>query len=125
MIIIMELINGLTLKDCLLDNNIVASSKIENIMKALGKEIARLHDSGVVHGDLTTCNLIIRNNNHSSSSSSAVETPEIVFIDFGLGLMNPNAEDKAVDLYVLERALFSSYPGAAELVGYISSSSDV
>jgi TP53 regulating kinase-like protein len=117
--IIMELIAGITLKDCLLDSNVVTSSRIESIMKALGKEIARLHDSGVVHGDLTTCNIIIRNNNHSNCPSSSTETQEIVFIDFGLGLMSPNAEDKAVDLYVLERALLSSFPGAAELVSFV------
>jgi TP53 regulating kinase-like protein len=117
--IIMELIAGITLKDCLLDSNVVTSSRIESIMKALGKEIARLHDSGVVHGDLTTCNIIIRNNNHNNCPSSSTETQEIVFIDFGLGLMSPNAEDKAVDLYVLERALLSSFPDAAELVSHV------
>lgn len=36
---------------------------------------------------------------------------EIVLIDFGLGALNSSAEDKAVDLYVLERAFASTHPG--------------
>ena len=38
-------------------------------------------------------------------------------IDFGLGFLQPLAEDKAVDLYVLERAFLSTHPNSQPLVG--------
>jgi TP53 regulating kinase-like protein len=37
-------------------------------------------------------------------------------IDFGLSFMSNSVEDKAVDLYVLERALLATHPGATEFV---------
>lgn len=37
-------------------------------------------------------------------------------IDFGLGFQQPLAEDKAVDLYVLERAFLSTHPHSQALV---------
>lgn len=40
-----------------------------------------------------------------------------VAIDFGLGYTKPLAEDKAVDLYVLERAFVSTHPNSQPLVG--------
>ena len=40
-------------------------------------------------------------------------------IDFGLSYMSKLAEDRAVDIYVLKRALTSTHPGSEALV-YIS-----
>jgi TP53 regulating kinase-like protein len=40
-------------------------------------------------------------------------------IDFGLGQMQATIEDKAVDLYVLERAFISTHPGSEHLVPVI------
>lgn len=40
----------------------------------------------------------------------AVENLEIALIDFGLSYVKSSAEDKAVDLYVLERAFISTHP---------------
>jgi TP53 regulating kinase-like protein len=54
-----------------------------------------------VHGDLTTSNLL-------RSAAGGV-----VLIDFGLSAPTASAEDKAVDLYVLERAFESTHPAAA------------
>lgn len=67
--------------------------------------MAALHDGGVVHGDLTTSNLILR------SPDSA-----LVLIDFGLAYTTTLAEDKAVDLYVLERAITSAHSHYSTLV---------
>jgi len=69
-----------------------------------------MHDAEIVHGDLTTSNLMVKD---SADSGAA---PEVVVIDFGLGMMKPNQEDKAVDLYVLERAFISTHPGSEYLV---------
>ena len=44
------------------------------------------------------------------------DTNDVVVIDFGLGMMKPTQEDKAVDLYVLERAFISTHPGSEYLV---------
>ena len=64
----------------------------------MGKTINKVHDLGIIHGDLTTSNMIIRNDK------------QIVLIDFGLSYYKDSAEDKAVDLYVLERAFKSTHP---------------
>lgn len=75
------------------------------LARLIGESIARMHEADVVHGDLTTSNMLIR-----------CTDGRIVLIDFGLGSMKPTAEDKAVDLYVLERAFASTHAGSAHLV---------
>ncbi|MBI2530321.1 MAG: Kae1-associated serine/threonine protein kinase [Candidatus Diapherotrites archaeon] len=76
--IIMEFIEGKRMKDALNGKNL-------NLCKLLGNKIGILHSNGIVHGDLTTSNIIIHNN-----------AP--VFIDFGLGFHSRKTEDFAVDL---------------------------
>ena len=66
--------------------------KQKKICKKIGENIANLHDSQIIHGDLTTSNMILKNN-------------ELYFIDFGLGYISYKIEDKAVDLYLLKEAL--------------------
>ncbi|KAI8992251.1 hypothetical protein BDB01DRAFT_841611 [Pilobolus umbonatus] len=63
-----------------------------------------MHQLNIIHGDLTTSNLMIRDSNQS-----------IVLIDFGLSFISSLAEDKAVDLYVLERAFLSTHPNTETL----------
>lgn len=61
---------------------------------AIGENIAKLHDEGIIHGDLTTSNMIW------------VEAEKkLYFIDFGLGFSNGRVEDKAVDLHLIKQAL--------------------
>lgn len=69
-------------------------------MASIGRSIGQIHAIDVIHGDLTTSNMLLR-------SSSP---PSIVLIDFGLSYVSTLIEDKAVDLYVLERALASTHP---------------
>ena len=85
--IFMEKITGISLKNCLNDSN---QSKY---MEEVGKIIARMHNLDVVHGDLTTLNFILDNED------------KIFVIDFGLSFYSSKDEDKAVDLYVFERAI--------------------
>lgn len=68
-----------------------------------------MHDIDVVHGDLTTSNIMVRGDEINGYS-------EVILIDFGLGQMQSVIEDKAVDLYVLERAFISTHPGSEYLV---------
>ena len=58
-----------------------------------GKAIAKLHDNNIIHGDLTTSNIILDKNNN------------IWLIDFGLGFHSQRIEDKAVDLHLIAQAL--------------------
>jgi TP53 regulating kinase-like protein len=64
----------------------------QEICKTIGQQIALLHDNGIIHGDLTTSNMIYFNK-------------KVYFIDFGLGYESTNAEDKAVDLHLIKQAL--------------------
>ncbi|KAJ3830508.1 kinase-like domain-containing protein [Lentinula raphanica] len=84
---------------------------VDELMKLIGVEIAKMHQVDVIHGDLTTSNMILR------------QPGSFVLIDFGLSYQSTLAEDKAVDLYVLERAFSSTHPDsepmfAKVLAGY-------
>jgi len=85
----MEHIKGGKLSEELekLDYNLVSLS--------IGKLIARLHDSDIIHGDLTTSNFIFND--------------RVNLIDFGLSNVSPKIEDKAVDLHLLRQALESKH----------------
>lgn len=63
---------------------------------SIGKHIRQMHDSGIIHGDLTTSNMIIKNK-------------KVYFIDFGLSFFSEKVEDKAVDLHLLKQALESKH----------------
>lgn len=65
----------------------------EKICKKIGECIAILHDHNIIHGDLTTSNMILSENN------------KLYFIDFGLGFSSHKVEDKAVDLHLIKQAL--------------------
>ncbi|KAH9934870.1 uncharacterized protein B0H18DRAFT_902524 [Fomitopsis serialis] len=80
----------------------------DDVMRMIGAQIAKMHRADIVHGDLTTSNMILR---HPSSTKGL----QLVLIDFGLAFTSTLAEDKAVDLYVLERAFSSTHP-ASELL---------
>ncbi len=70
-----------------------------------------MHDADVVHGDLTTSNIMIKTTNGQFDDDS-----KIVIIDFGLAMTQPSVEDKAVDLYVLERAFLSTHPNSESFI---------
>jgi N6-L-threonylcarbamoyladenine synthase/protein kinase Bud32 len=87
--ITMEKVNGNLIKDVFNDKGL---DQIISICQGIGKSVARLHQCGIIHGDLTTSNLLLKSNN-------------IVFIDFGLGKISNLIEDKGVDLLVFKKAL--------------------
>ncbi|KAJ0802211.1 putative protein kinase TKL-Pl-4 family [Helianthus annuus] len=72
----------------------VVDEKMDDIAFQIGDTIGKLHVGGVIHGDLTTSNMLWRSGCN-----------QLVLIDFGLSFVSTLPEDKAVDLYVLERAL--------------------
>jgi len=83
----MEFIEGKKLSDHL-DN----LKNAEEICVQVGQNIAKLHDKEIIHGDLTTSNMILKDN-------------KVYFIDFGLGFESNKIEDKAVDLHLIKQAL--------------------
>lgn len=66
--------------------------EIKDISIKIGLDIAKLHNCGIIHGDLTTSNLILKDDN-------------VLFIDFGLGKNSDLVEDKGVDLLVFKKAI--------------------
>jgi Kae1-associated kinase Bud32 len=91
--IVMEWIEGKKLKDSL---NGMARSQRGGIYRLMGESIGRLHSAGIIHGDLTTSNMIFKDN-------------RLYIIDFGLGRISGKIEDQAVDLYLLYEALKSTH----------------
>ena len=72
---------------------------LDKLAKKMGSMLGKMHSIDVIHGDLTTSNMLLRG-----------EGEDIVLIDFGLSFISSLVEDKGVDLYVLERALLSTHP---------------
>jgi Kae1-associated kinase Bud32 len=103
--IVMEEIKGETLK--ILFTNPKENKRKSEIAYNIGQLIARLHKAGIVHGDLTSSNIILRAENNNSSQEQAINN--IIFIDFGLGFFSSRTEDYAQDLAVLKEALQSTH----------------
>ncbi|MEK6848194.1 MAG: KEOPS complex kinase/ATPase Bud32 [Nanoarchaeota archaeon] len=86
----------------------------EDICHIIGEEVGKLHSNNLIHGDLTTSNLIL-------------SEEKVFFIDFGLGFHSTKVEDKAVDIHVFKEALEAKHYKYAEslwssfLQGYESS----
>ena len=87
--IIIPFIEGDKLSESL---NSYPEKKQCEVMELLGKEVGKLHEKGIIHGDLTTSNMILKD-----------ET--LYIIDFGLGSFNGKYEQKGVDVHLLKQAL--------------------
>jgi TP53 regulating kinase and related kinases len=101
--ITMEYLAGRRVKDIL---NSLEESERRSICLKIGESIARLHNHDIIHGDITTSNMILFYD-------------RIYFIDFGLGCKNNELEAKGVDLHVLMEAFTSThskYPRCFEYV---------
>jgi Kae1-associated kinase Bud32 len=83
----------------------------------IGATIARMHNAKIVHGDLTTSNILLRNPDIPDGVSVNEWKPDVVLIDFGLSSTSIRShEDRAVDVYVLERAFVTTHVGSEDLV---------
>jgi len=80
------------------------------LMKLIGTEIAKMHLTDIIHGDLTTSNMMLRHPFSFRMPPNSSISTQLVLIDFGLAYQSSLVEDKAVDLYVLERAFSSTHP---------------
>lgn len=90
--ITMEYIKGNTVKDIIDD---LSYNKRKELSFKIGEYISLMHEMDIIHGDLTTSNMIINKNG------------DLVFIDFGLSYYSNLLEDKADDLLVLKKSIKS------------------
>ena len=73
------------------------------IMGVIGKHVAKLHSHDIIHGDLTTSNIILQTNKNQEKINNLQK--KIFIIDFGLGFISHRIEDKAVDIHLIKEAL--------------------
>lgn len=157
-----EYVDGLSVKEILLDFGLngTVKERLDDIATQIGNAVGKLHDGGLIHGDLTTSNMIVRRETNQlvrlngptcfyifEFANLACEYSPIGFestgiylysyyfctifschdgsmfllssqalIDFGLSFTSTLPEDKAVDLYVLERALLSMHSSCGNVV---------
>ncbi|XP_054763658.2 EKC/KEOPS complex subunit Tp53rkb-like [Lytechinus pictus] len=84
----------------------IDDERLVSLASKIGATLASMHSVDVIHGDLTTSNMLLR---------QPYEESHLIMIDFGLSQISHLWEDKGVDLYVLERAFLSSHPNTEEL----------
>jgi TP53 regulating kinase-like protein len=92
--IIMEYIKGVRVKELL--DSLKPNQRI-NLCLEIGKIIGKLHKKGIIHGDLTTSNMIF------------IDNEKIFFIDFGLSFYSFREEDRGSDLLLMKRAFSSTH----------------
>jgi TP53 regulating kinase-like protein len=92
--IIMEYVDGHQVKQLL---NNVSKDERHDLCVTIGESVARLHRHGLIHGDLTTSNMILSRDRR------------VFFVDFGLGEKNSELEAQGVDLHLMKRALQSTH----------------
>lgn len=91
--------------------------QLEALATRIGKVIGRMHLNNIIHGDLTTSNMLLEPK--EGDESGTFTEYSLVMIDFGLAHYHTSAEDKGVDLYVLERALLSTHSAFPQLFEHI------
>ena len=88
--ILMQFIEGPRVKD------ILGNGHNLHLCGEIGKAIAIMHAAGLIHGDLTTSNIL-------------QASGKIYFIDFGLSFNSGKLEDKAVDLLVFKKTFEATH----------------
>ena len=88
----MEFVEGKRLKA------VLHSGNAGKYCKKLAEQIALLHDAGIIHGDLTTSNVIVNE-----------KAKDFCLVDFGLGFYSRKVEDKAVDLLNLKKTFTATH----------------
>jgi Kae1-associated kinase Bud32 len=104
--IVMEEVKGVRVKDALME---LPDDDAVRVCEKIGGIAARLHSNDIVHGDLTTSNMLL-------------EGDRIVLIDFSLGQKSSELEDKGVDMHLLEEAFHSAHHDRSGLYDVIKRS---
>ena len=102
-VITMDYLQGERVKDIF---NNLSEGERKKLCYKIGKSIACLHNNDIIHGNITTSNMIL--------------VDDLVhFIDFGLGEKNSEIEAKGVDLHVLMEAIESTHSKYSECFNYV------
>jgi TP53 regulating kinase-like protein len=91
--IVMEFVDGDRVRDVV---DSLEADERRSLFRLIGVMAGRLHGAGIIHGDLTTSNIIRTHD-------------RIVFIDFGLGEVSRETEKRGVDLNLMQRMLTSTH----------------
>ncbi len=67
------------------------------VLYAIGQQVGALHEAGLVHGDMTTSNIIISRNGLP------------FMLDFGMSSHSSDPEDRGTDLHLLQRSISTSH----------------
>ena len=101
-------IHDVDIMDYTITMEFIAGQPLKNVLnlqmsERVGELVGRLHGCGIIHGDLTTSNLILHDD-------------RIYFIDFGLGYFEKSVEAQGVDVHVLFQTFVSTHgdPGLEE-----------
>jgi len=86
----MEFIEGPRIKEA------ISRKNFKCLCRQIGKAIAKMHSYGMIHGDLTTSNMILNRE-------------KIFFVDFGLGFQSKKQEDMAVDLLTFKKTFEATH----------------
>lgn len=89
--VVMSHIEGKSLHEMFRDGNCTVE-----MLKKFGKMIFRVHSLGIIHGDVTPSNIMVKDR-------------ELFLIDFGLSFYSVRWEDRAVDVWMLEKILRSLF----------------
>merc|ERR1739838_508921 len=107
-IIVMEKLPGGTLRDAIISCKEADGcyQNVEALVERVGVYLAIMHQKNIMVDECDAAVLRTR--------SSADDT-RLWFIDFGLSKTSSSPEDKGVDLYVMERAFYSTHPNSGAL----------
>jgi Kae1-associated kinase Bud32 len=99
--IVMEHIEGKQAKEI-----IGSGAQADDLCRGIGRIVGVLHGNDIVHGDLTTSNMLVSDGN-------------IYLIDFSLGRKSQGVEDKGVDLHLLKEAFSSAHSDRFHLFNHV------
>ena len=76
-------------------------NKLKTLLNNIGETISQMHEGNIIHGDLTTNNILI-------------DKEKPILIDFGLGKYSNLIEDYGTDLLVFKKSLTTIIPQETE-----------
>ena len=96
-------INGSTIKMEYIEGQPIKNIMSTELSERVGEIVGRLHSGGIIHGDLTTSNMILHND-------------KIYLIDFGLAFVSRIVESQGVDVHVLFQTFESTHKDHEKLI---------
>jgi len=92
-VIVMEYVDGVNVRDAV---DRLTDEERRILFIRIGGYAGMLHGAGIIHGDLTTSNILKQGD-------------RLVFIDFGLAEVSTEVEKRGVDLNLMDRMLTSTH----------------